>query len=132
MEVDLDQKRSEAQREPNSVVIGGKQFELPEECPIDLADMLNEGRPGAALRELFGDDYDEAKTAAGGQLSLQDLARIVNAVYALSVPESPASSASSDSDGDSSRQTSSGTTVSTLAKRSGRQTAGGGAVSDGS
>lgn len=131
MEFDLSIPKAEAAQEPHTLIVGGKRFTMPPEAPINMIELVQDMRPGAALRMLLGDQYDDADAAAGG-FSIHDLARIVNHCYGFTMGESPASDASSDSDGDSSRQTSSGTTASTLPKRSGRPSAGGGAASDGS
>lgn len=129
MELDLNVPRSEAAPEDHTLIVGDEHFELPPELPIDLMDLLQDGRVGAALRLLLGDRYDDASAAAGG-FSMQDLGRIVNHFYGLAVGESSASDSSSGSGGTSSRPTSSASTASTSRKRSGTPTLVDAAASD--
>lgn len=121
--IDLDAARAarrEAKREPIVVVLGGEEFELPNELSLDLAALITAGDLMGAVVALVGEDHADRFNAC--RPSMEDVVELfteLGPAYGLTVGESVASDGSSKNGSSRSRPTSSASTGSTSAKRAG-------------
>jgi hypothetical protein len=116
--LDLDAKRAaraEASMTPHEVILGGKTYRLRARMPLEFTDHLNEGRIVEAVKLLLIDptEWEQLRLAVPDD---EDLLAITE-LYAVDLPESPASAPSSPNGGTPVRPISSATTRSTSARR---------------
>jgi hypothetical protein len=115
--LDLDARRAaraEADLAPHEVTLGSKTYRLRPRMPLEFTQLLNEGKLVEAVQLLLIDPLDWAEM----RLTFpddDDLLAIAE-LYAVDLPESPASARSSTNGGPSSRPTSSASTPSISAK----------------
>jgi hypothetical protein len=125
-EINLDAARAaraEARKEGHSIRFGGKKWPLPDELPLDLGIRMMNGDVWGSLVGLLGDQWDEFYKLSPTMDDAKDLVTLLAPEYGFAEPgESPASVASSTSNGTQPRPTSNGSTRSTSAKRSGATT----------
>jgi hypothetical protein len=127
MRLDLDAARAaraakaEAEGEAHVLVLGGQEFELPTEMPLDFVLAAAEGDVAGSLRVLLGEEEYENLRAKG--LSVSDLNELIGGlaeVYGLEdVGEALASGDFFSKNGKPSRPTSKRSTASTSARKSG-------------
>lgn len=120
--IDLDAARAaraEKRGPAPVVVLDGKEYELPPELPGHVVTAFGMAMKGevdsleAAVRDLFGEHYEEISKA---RLSFDDQMVLLEgalAAYDFELPESSASGGSSSSTSRRSRRTSKGSTRST-------------------
>jgi hypothetical protein len=102
--VDLDARR--AQLEDHVVVLDGAEYRLPARLPLVVAESLVAGEFRVALSGMFGDQAE----GVVDRITLDDLLAIASDAYGLTVPESPASSRPSPTNGTRSTPTSNAST----------------------
>src|SRR5215207_5378648 len=119
--IDLDAKRaarSDAQNKPHVLRLGGEEFKVPPQVPLESLDLMSQGVFRKAFALLFGEDPDA--DPAGGEITARffkhrpdrdDLEQIMS----LYGPpgESSASPTSSDNGGRPSKRTGRRTTAAT-------------------
>lgn len=123
MHVDLDAARAaraeKRQGSAPSITFGGREYPLVAELPVEFTELLEQGRFRLALGILLA-DLDDIEPFMANKPTVEDLSAIAD-VYGFGggLGESPASGASSNGIGKSSRPTSKRTTGSTSGKPAG-------------
>jgi len=115
--IDLDARRAartEADNEPHTATLGGKQYRFKPRMPLEFTDLLSAGRMGEAMQLLLVDpaDWQRMRTSQPDEDDLMAIAEL----YGVDLGEAPASAPSSPSTGARSRPTSRRTTASTSLK----------------
>ena len=119
MKLDLDAKRAaraEVQKTPHELVFGGETFEVPARMPLEVLDLMTDGKMRAAFALLLGGEEETTRffEHRPDDLDLEALMSVYNPDG--DAPESSASAASLPSIGRRSRPTSKPTTTSTSPK----------------
>lgn len=78
--LDLDAQRSEANDEPHTVVLGGREWKLPARFPLVAGQRMQEGEVEGAIAMLFGEDAVETLSPL---FSTEDLEAIADQLYDL-------------------------------------------------
>lgn len=121
-DLDLDAYRAahaEQAGTPRRVRFGGQAYEFPPEWPVEMGDLLTEGRFGAAVRLLLGAEQGNRFMATRPPMTLGEFTELTDRLYGMEPGESPASPASSKAGSPRSRPTSNGSTRSTSGRRAG-------------
>jgi hypothetical protein len=113
--LNLDALRAEADMTPHEVTLGGKTYRLRARMPLEFTQLLGEGQLVDAVQLLLVDPSEWAQMRA----ALPDDADLlaIAELYAVDLPESPASPPSSSNGGVSSRPTSNAGIPSISSKR---------------
>lgn len=118
--VDLDAARAaraEARGESTTVVVGGREYELSPELPVEFAEHMRFDRIKDALGTLLADP-DDLEAFWATRPTIDDVIEIAR-TYGVDLGEFMASSTSSNGTSRPARPTSKRTTASTSGKRSG-------------
>lgn len=122
LDLDLDAYRAaqaETRGAPRRVRFGGQMFEFPPTWPVEMGDVLREGRFGGAVKLLLGDEQGTRFMAVRPPMDLGEFNELTERLYGDSVGESRASARSSGTTSKRSRRTSSGSTGSASGRRAG-------------
>jgi hypothetical protein len=109
----------EGPRKPPSIRFGGRDFIVPNVCPLDVVLAVDRGDAERFIRGLVGDAFDDFMALGpdlDDYLAIKDALLIL---YGVSEGESSASPKSLPRTGTRSRPTSNGSTGSTRRKRAG-------------
>lgn len=122
VDIDLDALRAqriEAMGGHRTIRFGGRVFKIAAEFPWSWREVYEKNDSVLVARVVLGDQFDDFVALDPSDEDLRAFGREILTIYGLGPGESPASTDSSQSNGDRSRRTSNGSTARTSAKSSG-------------